>query len=239
MRRHGWAFGLGLVLSGMAAAQPPADEDRFPPAPDLPGQVVAQLPGPKSPEADTPKDAKPAPMPDLQLAPDGGKRPAAILPAPNGAPPAAPCPPAGPVARRGCQIGFGDIQEWLLFRSKSRQSGCYPPPYYPPLYTWFLCEPGNGHSGVVGLPTKPGCANGGPVLGVATAVPPAVPPGRLPIPEVPAAPESALGGGVTVGKCADVLTNFEPVGPGLGFTPGAAPTANPTTQVKPSSWRPR
>ena len=37
----------------------------------------------------------------------------------------------------------------------------------------------------------------------------------------------------------DALTSFEKIGDGLGFAPGGAPMAGPTTQVKPSKWRPR
>ena len=40
MQRHGWTFCLGLLLTGMAAAQPPAEGERYPPAPDLPGVLV-------------------------------------------------------------------------------------------------------------------------------------------------------------------------------------------------------
>ena len=42
MKRHGWALGLGLLVSGAALAQPPADSERYPPAPDLPGVVVSK-----------------------------------------------------------------------------------------------------------------------------------------------------------------------------------------------------
>jgi hypothetical protein len=44
-----------------------------------------------------------------------------------------------------------------------------------------------------------------------------------------------------VGECPDkdVLSTFRPVSEGIGFAPGAAPMANPTTQIKQSSWRPR
>jgi hypothetical protein len=250
MRRHGWAFCLGLFLTGAATAQPPADEDRFPPPPDLPGEVISQLPGPKAVDATPPKDGRPAPLPDLQPVPYTGTVSAAVAPVeppPAAVPPvlgmvapAAPCPPAAPACRPSCGIGFGDIQEWLLFRSQSRQSGHFVTPYHPPLYAWFPCEPGKGPCCVGGFPAKPGCAVGAAGTPV-TVTTPAVAQGGLPVPnpEVPVAPELPLGGGAPIGKCAEPLTTFEPVGAGLGFTPGRAPMANPTTQIKPSSWRPR
>src|SRR5262249_44765296 len=146
---------------------------------------------------------------------------------------AAPCPT--PAARSGCHIGLGDLQEWLCFRSKARQSGHFVTPYRPPLITWFPCEPKNGPCGV------------GPFVGGPLLPPPAMglpaPDGSLPMPgpTVPISPESALGGGVAVGKCldAEVLTTFQPVAPGIGFTPGGAPMANPTTQIKPTSFKPK
>jgi hypothetical protein len=142
------------------------------------------------------------------------------------------------VAKAGCGIGLGDVTEWLLFRSKSRQSGHFITPYRPPLQAWFPCEPRVGGCGVGGA----GCVGGvpGPVI-PGTSIP--VPPGGLPTP-APADPTSAgppLPGGMAVGKCldAEVLTTFVPVAPGLGFTPGVAPMANPTSQVKPTSWKPK
>ena len=66
---------------------------------------------------------------------------------------------------------------------------------------------------------------------------------RGPIEDVPANPDamSPLAAGMPVGRCleAEVLTTFLPVAPGVGFTPGVAPMANPTSQIKPTSWKPK
>src|SRR5262245_21384403 len=200
MRRPGWAFCLGLFLAGTAAAQPPADEDRFPPAPDLPGQVVAQHSEAMASQTSAPKGANPAALPEFQSAPTADK--GSAVPALGMFPPPAPCPPAAPAARKGCSIGFGDIQEWLLFRSRARQSGCYPPAYYPPLYTWFPCEPGKGPCCVGGTPGKPMCLPGAPVApAMVTPNSTSVTLGVLPVPEKNAAPESQLGGGAAIGRC--------------------------------------
>jgi hypothetical protein len=255
MRRHGWAFCLGAILAGAAAAQPPADEERYPPAPDLPGVVVGQLPpprtvdGPKEAPKDAPKaepkampkDARPAvPAPDVTLVPNGSTPATPVIPVePVPAPAAAGMfpPPAGccPTARSGCHIGLTDIREWFCFHSKARQTSHYVTPYRPPLYAWFLCDkptaPGAGPA-FAGTITKSAIAPAPLTAGIADDE--SVPTGE----EVPA---PLLGGGVPIGKCldAEVLTNFQPVNPGLLFTPGAAPTANPTSQVKPSSFRPK
>src|SRR5947208_5008848 len=71
MQRQGWAFCLGLLVSGLAAAQPPADGERYPPAPDLPGVVVGQTGGGKPVEKSLPdrpnelsvQTAEPGPIP--------------------------------------------------------------------------------------------------------------------------------------------------------------------------------
>jgi hypothetical protein len=252
MRRHGWAFCLGLFLTGAATAQPPADEDRFPPPPDLPGQVIAQTPGLKTADSDKPKDDKPATLPDLQPAETTAPAPAmpteppapAVAPAAGLLPPpsAAPCPPAAQIARKGHDIGFAEIANWLLFRSHARQSGCYPPPYVPPLYAWFPCEPGKGPCCIGGIPGKPAWLPAAPAVPLTVAVKP-VPPtagnGELPPPGTAIGSELPLGGGMAIGTCAPPLTPFEQIGVGLGFTPGGAPMANPTRQIAPSSWRPR
>lgn len=242
MRRHGWALCLGALLTGSAAAQPPASEERFPPAPDLPGEVVGQLPAPRAATTPAdPKDAKPvapaaAPLPDTVLAPYTSTATTTVAPVPA-VPPAAPCPPVagGPSGKKGCNIGFWDVKDWLCFRSKSRQSGHFVTPYRPPLYTWFPCEPRQGACGAGPLVGGPGCA--GPVPGALA------PEGTLPTPGSAdaMAPAVPLGGGTAVGKCldAEVLTSFQPIGPGLGFTPGGAPMANPTTQIKPTTFKPK
>src|SRR5262245_53213895 len=44
MGRQGWAFFLGLLVGAAGVAQPPSDAERFPPPPDLPGEVVSHPP---------------------------------------------------------------------------------------------------------------------------------------------------------------------------------------------------
>jgi len=236
MRRHGWALCLGAVLTGAAAAQPPANEERFPPAPDLPGEVVGRLPA--TPVSDV-KDAKPAPpaaapLPDAVVAPYNSTATTTV--APVGPPAAAPCPAP---ARSGCHIGFGDVTEWLCFRSKARQSGHFVTPYRPPLQAWFPCEPGRAPCGFGPVAGGPGCAPGAPAPALVAPGPDG--PLPLPTPVAPISPEPPLAGGVAVGKCldAEVLTTFQPVAPGIGFTPGGAPMANPTAQVRPTSFKPK
>jgi hypothetical protein len=253
MRRHGWAFCLGLFLSGAAVAQPPADEDRFPPPPDLPGEVVGQLPSPRPTAKVTQKDAKPAapaPLPDVAPTPFSGTVKATVIPVdPLVAPaPATACnqpPPCSTtVGHSGCCISLGDLKEWALFRSNARQSGKFVPPYRPSVFAWLPCDAPNGGCGVYRLNGKAGCstcASGTPLpVGVLNSTEkPAMNAANMPT--VPVTLEPPLAGGNPVGKCADsdVLTSFQPVNPGLGFVPGAAPMANPTTQVKASNWKPR
>jgi hypothetical protein len=121
--------------------------------------------------------------------------------------------------------------DWLCFRSRSRQSTHFVNPYRPPLQAWFPCEPRPAPIGLVAQP----CATS-PMLPSPTGLP-------LPAPS-PAGPiksEPPLAGGTAVGKCldAEVLTSFQPVAPGLGFVSGVAPMANPTSQVKPTSFKPK
>lgn len=244
MRRHGWALCLGTVLAGSAAAQPPAGAERLPPAPDLPGEVVGRQPGATTPAPVDGLVVKP-------IAPPAGPLPAEVLAVPGStvAAPAnpvgpasvggtaAPCPPAPacPTGKSGCGIGFWEIKDWLLFRSQSRQSGHFVSPYRPPLYTWFPCEPNRAPCGFGPMIAAPGCA---PIIGSPALGNPG--PEGLPPPTGPGSPPP-LAGGTPVGKCldAEVLTTFQPVAPGLGFTPGAAPMANPTTQVKPTGFKPK
>lgn len=245
MRRHGWALCLGALLAGSAAAQPPAGDERFPPAPDLPGQVVGQLIVPLVPNPDVGKDAKPAaaPLPDAVLdtstttvtAPVIAVGPGAM--AVPGGPAVWPAPACPTPAKSGCNIGFWEVADWLCFRSRSRQSAHFVTPYRPPLQAWFPCEPRKAPcgTGCAGCPTGPAMP-GAIVPGPASLLPlPA------PTPVGPHSPEPPLAGGMAIGKCldAEVLTTFQPVAPGLGFAPGGAPMANPTTQVKPTSFKPK
>ena len=235
MRRHGWTLCLGALLSGSVAAQSPTSNERFPPAPDLPGEVVSQVPGapPPAKAADS-KDVNPtaSPLPDALLAPVTPP-PAPIVPVGPSAltVPGAPASCARP-AKSGCNIGFWEIADWLCFQSKSRQSAHFVTPYRPPLQAWFECEPRKAPYGII-----PASCGTGPVL----PAPVGHHPLPAPTPVGPISPEPPLAGGTPIGKCldAEVLTSFQPVAPGLGFVPGATPMANPTTQVKPTSFKPK
>jgi hypothetical protein len=243
MRRHGWALYLGLLAGGPVAAQPPANSEHYPPPLELPGVVVGQMRGspptapaathrtslkPAEPATTLLKSDAPSPTATAEVAPVDSGTPVdgtpVGLPAPAVAlPPGPGCPASPPVAK--CGAGIGSIQDWLLFRSRARQSGHYYPPYRPPLLAWFPCEPGYGY----GARVAPTCA-----------VPAVVPIGPAPvIANVPGSigPPAAL----RLPACPDkeALTSFEKIGDGLGYAPGGAPMAEPTTQVKPSKWRPR
>jgi hypothetical protein len=228
MRRQGWALCLGLFVGGTVAAQPPATGGRNPPAPQMPGEVIAQTPGsrPVTTAAWPTKSSavKPAqavaetPRPPGPPAVSGTPITATVGPAAPGsvAGPAAgePVPPrpgsAGPDVANWSG-GHGGCLEWLTFRSRARQSGHYVTPYIPPLLAWFPCEPGYGRCG---LPGAPACAGG----------PGGTPPGQ-PAPGCPAA---------------DAPPPFIKTGDGLSFSPGGAPMANPTTQVSSKThWRPK
>lgn len=257
MRRHGWAFCLGVLFTGTAAAQPPAADERFPPAPDLPGQVVSQSPTlPKDPPAaDQPATPPGSPAPDATVVPNGSTPTTPVIPvepAPVAGMPGAlgMFPAAAPWAVTHCRSGWGldlgfgcgELKEWFCFRSRARQTGHHVPSYRPPLVAWFPCEPRPAapFPGVVAGPVCTSCAQGVPAPAM---VAPVVPGTGLPepAPVVPVTPEPPLTGGVPVGSCPDidVLTAFQPLGPGLGFTPGLAPMANPTTLVKPAKFKPK
>jgi hypothetical protein len=229
MRRHGWALYLGL-LAGPAMAQSPVDSERYPPPPELPGVVVGQMRGVTTAVA----SQKPVPgvlstTATSAVAPvETGlplDLPAASLPAPPAAVPPAPgCPAPAPASK--CGAGIGSISDWLTFKSRARQSGHFVPPYRPPLLAWFPCEPRWPHYGPA---VMPGCA-----------APCGVPIG--PAPTIADAPGSmSPPAAIRLPSCPDkeALTSFEKINDGLGFVPGGAPMAGPTTQVKPSTWRPR
>jgi hypothetical protein len=240
MRRHGWALYLGLLAGAPAVAQPPADSERFPPPLDLPGIVVSQPRGSRptvtvatqpislnSQNLPSLPDTEPVSTPTATttIAPINSVPVAPVM-----VPPAADCP--APANGAACGAGHGSIIDWATFRSQSRQSGHYKPRYTPPLFTWFLpCDPKrNGYGPRLVSVAGNGCATGfGPMVGPAPA-------GSVDGP-VPVSPPVAG----TLPGCPDkdALTSFEKIGDGLGFAPGGAPMAAPTTQAKPSKWRPR
>lgn len=295
MRRHGWALCLGLLLGGTAAAQPPADLERYPPAPDLPGKAVgrpsprpvataAGLPtrpggvkpaggqAPAAPPTSGPAPGYPAtptvtitqpaePPPDAKAldapkaaetpkAADAPAKPAADAPAVTAAPPASACAPEGPYTMVGCSCVWR-IKDWLCFRSRSRQSGCYPSQPWPP-FLQPCCEP--KICSTCAPPAKCPCLFGkcaggkcatGPVVGpLVDPVPaplPLMPPPAAPMPPSGAAKaEPPFPPGTVVATGPDELSGFRKVDVGLNFAPGAAPMANPTTQIeRVSNWRPK
>lgn len=256
MQRHGWTFCLGLLVIGLASAQPPADLERYPPAPDLPGVVVGQSNAAKAATKPTSGDAKlvsanpdePAPAPrslEGEPKPTGPAVSVVVSPTEGAAKPTLPAPAAlGPTNDKNCKLGCGSgdcmtrITDWLCFKSHARQH-CYPSPYRPPLFTWFKCEPmhgpcATGKCGVVAAPT--------PVTPLPeSALPAPAPAGPNPTPKTP----SEKGGvtrevpAITIEPEAD-LPGAIRVDTGLRFSPGGAPMAKPTTQVeRVSTWRPK
>jgi hypothetical protein len=202
-----------MLALAPAAAQPPADSERYPPASELPGTVVSMpsLGQPIQELKEPAKEAVPTEMPAPQ-------------PAKHDAPPAeTPCLTVGPVCKP-CHSGcFDKLKEWLMFRSRARQSGHYPSPYTPPLHAWFPCDPNHKSCGPAGPVKVPGWAPPGPM-------PPPKPVEVGPSPSVipPGAEKS------------DPSTGIKQIDAGLSFSPGGAPMAAPTTQTeKVSTWRPR
>lgn len=302
MRRHGWALCLGLLLGGTAAAQPPADLERYPPAPDRPGTAVGRpsprpvataaglpvrptgvkpaggqapmtpptsgpaLAYPAAPTVTIVQPAEPLPAPDAKAAdaPKATEAPAkpttdaAAAPAdPLGHAPAAPaataCAPEGPYTMVGCSCVWR-IKDWLCFRSRSRQSGCYPSQPWPMLLQpccepkiCATCAPPAKCPGLFGKCGGGKCAEPvvGPVVGpVVDPVPATLP--VMPAPAEPMPPKGAAKAdplfppGTVVATGPDELSGFRKVDVGLSFAPGAAPMAHPTTQVeRVSNWRPK
>lgn len=179
MKRHGWALGLGMLVSGAALAQPPADSERYPPAPDLPGVVVSKSQHGRPVGKVVPIGGS-EPLPILA---EPAQVPKALEKAPEAAPPAPATPTAKPTTtaetipdgkptvtleakpsavscgKSGC-LGLGTgkhldclsrFQNWLCFRSRARQE-CYVTPYRYPLQAWFECDPKRGICG-------PSCAS--------------------------------------------------------------------------------
>jgi hypothetical protein len=256
MQRHGLAFCLGLLVSGVAAAQPPADSERYPPAPDLPGIVVGQANGGKpigktmlaAPKVVSVQAAEPGPTPRSA---DTDPVPGSSISATTEPVDSAPVKPEVPVAAtssptkvKGCKSGcctgecLTRITDWLLFRSHARQQGCYPSPYRPPLQAWFPCDA----TGACGS-----CASGKLAVVAPTVVaPPPESPLPPPAPIIPTPKVSSESSSLprpapalVAGPDSELPGSFR-VDTGLRFSPGAAPMANPTTQIeKVSNWRPK
>ncbi|WP_020472113.1 hypothetical protein [Zavarzinella formosa] len=59
MKRQGWALCIGMVVGGTAVAQPPADGERYPPAPEMPGVVISKPSGDRPTVTVTEMNVKP------------------------------------------------------------------------------------------------------------------------------------------------------------------------------------
>ena len=245
MQRHGWAFCLGVLAIGSAMAQPPADLERYPPAPDLPGVVVGKS---ESTILTADKSDKSAPSGELPFEPiqqpkdkpaTNESRPAEPIALPATTLPAPTTAVGGPVCKPSCgSTGCCDkVVAWLLHRSRAKQRGHYVTPYTPPLHAWFPCKP------------SAGCANGKCPMGTVTVVPMVIPPTNVtPLPPPAVAPKAPV---ATLPKPQEHVPSPEPasellpglnkgVDVGIRFTPGIAPMAKPTTQTeKVSNWRPK
>jgi hypothetical protein len=234
-----------MLVGGAALAQPPADSERYPPAPELPGVVVGQTAGNRpiitadalTTRRTSLKPAEPGPLPEKT--PPMAIPPVAtttVLAPVTPLAPVAPCAPDSKCAKaESCTGGFGHFKDWLLHRSRSRQSGCYIPPYTPPLQAWFQCEPRKAPCGPCASGTKTCC----PVPGFATAqlVPPTL---TEEPPTLPGGEKLLVPPGKPDVKEPEAMKGFKPVDVGLSFAPGAAPMACPTTQTeKVSNWRPK
>jgi len=251
MQRHGWAFCLGLLVSGLAAAQPPADGERYPPAPDLPGVVVGQTgagkpvskAAPDRPTVVSIQADEPAPIPrPLDADPKAAGPIVTIDPKDSTATKSAipvegtTCPTGGKGCQGGCTscCSVAKITEWLSFHSNARQSGCLVPPYRKPLQAWFTCEPKCPPGQCAVIPPKP--------LAPPPELPLSPPTPATPTPKIPAATktETAPLPEPTPVPTTDDLPGAIRVDTGLRFSPGSAPMAKPTTQCeKVSNWRPK
>lgn len=276
MMRHGWALGLGFLVSGAALAQPPADSERYPPAPDLPGMVVSKTQKgrpvgkvvPIAVSDGTQILAEPAQVPKTLE-----KTPEAPLPAPATTiakptipvdAPAVPVPCARPTHWLGRGTGkhwdcVSRFQNWLCFRSRATQNGCYVTPYRYPLQAWFDCDPkqGQGTCATCASANPPHSGkhhqvvpNWTPVVVEPMPVPAVIPPPPEKImppvkpPTVPM-PKSGVLAPLPVPPTPprleiDLPSGFQQVDVGLSFTPGVSPMAKPTTQTeRVSKWRPK
>jgi hypothetical protein len=254
MQRHGWTFCFGLLVSGFAAAQPPADSERYPPAPDLPGIVVGKTntgkPAVSIPAAE-PKvvsiqAGEPAPTPralEGEPVPAGPRVTATTQPAeakpesPEHPVPATAIATNEKACKSGCRSSncLDRVMDWMCFQPHARQQGCYPSPNRPPLQAWFPCDPKSGS-----------CPNGKcgsvvPPTVVAPGTPLLTPEPAGPAPKVSIDSESATRQAPAIPiEVDDDLPGAIRVDTGLRFSPGAAPMAKPTTQTdRVSTWRPK
>ena len=150
MGRQGWAFCFGLLVTAAGVAQPPSDDERYPPPPDLPGEVVSQPPASRSIATATPIALRQRAADPAILAPLPKGQPASFVPMATATVAAVPNMPstsatggmpaamgmfhaATNCAPSGCGSCFENFCNWITFRSKPRPSGCYPSPYTPPL----------------------------------------------------------------------------------------------------------
>ncbi len=229
MRRHGWALSLGLLFGGTIAAQPPADSERFPPAPELPGTIVSKPVGGARPVASVgqvPVRTASRRTSELDLTPKVESKPRPYSPIVTATSAAIETPleksiePAATPTKHGAagwdgpkwhSGDHGDFSAWLKFRSQSKGPGCVPTPFTPSLQAWFPCDAKKSccptNSTVVGSNEMP--ASQGKVVGTLIAPEP------------------------------DVKPEPRKVSEGLSFTSGAAPMAAPTTQTGKSTWRAR
>lgn len=227
MRRHGCALILAAIVVGGVRAQPPADGERYPPAPDLPGQPVGvSSAGVLTQKVQRSTSLKASDV-DLAIKADE-KAKAPEYPASTSITVA---PVADGPSKVLCSMSFskcgvggcpdlGGIKAWLTHKSTSRQSGKYLPPYSPPMQ--FKCDPlrpPTAHCNTGGVKTT--CSLGRLKHGTKSTMPvPNHPSCVPPSPELEVVPKE--------------------VEKGLSFSPGIAPMALPTTQrERVSSWRPK
>ena len=223
MQRHGWAFCLGLFATCMAAGQPPADSERYPPAPALPGGTVVSKPA-RIPSAIS---VAPVPVRTVSQKPDDLTLPnyttgpfpysptvtatsapvvpttidgAIVVSTPAGVG-SSNCPPGATSASCGAKI-----KQWFHFQSSGGIPGCVPSPYHPSLQAWFPCNPGSNSCDKSPSPGTP--------IVVGSSVPAATEGESTPAPRQ--------------------------VSDGLRFSPGGAPMAGPTVQAnRVSQWKPK
>jgi hypothetical protein len=180
MRRQGWALCLGMFLGGSVLAQPAPQEERFPPAPDLPGVVVSKPTGKtdgtvkpltvqRASSNVTQTPTLPAPLVTTPV-PSTNTITTTVVPVtPNAISiPATPCETCPTSVYQHCpQPGcatpgqMSHLPSWLTFRSQAKHSGKVPTPYAPPIYAWFPpgCVTNKPGAGACATPYGP-CATG-------------------------------------------------------------------------------